>query len=107
MSEQTGTSGTSGTEGDETEEPRDVDVFDNAEVEAVQGEQTNYVSRASGGGSVPEDQDETTHLPDSTGTSGGDPLGGVTAGEDGTPGTEGSVSGDTGPEHSSQHGSGY
>ena len=104
MSEQTGTNGT---EGDENEEPRDVDVFDNPEVETVQGEQTNYVSRSSGGGSVPEDQDETTHLPDTTGTSGGDPLAGVTAGEDGTPGTEDAVSGDTGPEHSSQHGSGY
>lgn len=107
MSEQSGSTAGDGTEQDTAEEPRDVDVFDNPEVGAVQGDQTNYVSRASGGGSVPEDQDETTHLPDSTGTSGGDPLGGVTAGEDGTPGTEGSVSGDTGPEHSSQHGSGY
>ena len=105
MSEQTGTNGT---EGDETEEPRDVDVFDNPEVETVQGEQTNYVSRASGGGAVPEPMREAEkHEPDTTGTAGGDPLGGVTAGEDGTPGTEGSVSGDTGPEHSSQHGSGY
>ncbi|MEJ5944466.1 hypothetical protein WDZ17_04060 [Pseudokineococcus basanitobsidens] len=106
MSEQTPGTGSDGTEGDEAEEPRDVDVFDNAEVETVQGEQTSYVSRASGGGSPPEDQDETTHQPDTTGTAGGDPLGGVTAGED-APSTDGAVSGDTGPEHSGQHGSGY
>lgn len=106
MSEQTGSTGADGTEGDRAEEPRDVDVFDNAEVETVQGEQTNYVSRSSGGGSVPEDQDGTTHLPDSTGTSGGDPLGGVLAGED-APSTDGAVSGDTGPEHHGQQGSGY
>jgi len=89
------------------EEPREVDVFDNEEVETVQAEQTNYVSRASGGGSVPEDQDEQTHLPDTTGTSGGDPLAGVTAGEDGTPSADDAVKGDTGPEHPGQHGDGY
>ncbi|MEJ5914826.1 hypothetical protein [Pseudokineococcus sp. 1T1Z-3] len=106
MSEQAPGTGTDGTEEDPTEEPRDVDVFTGTEVETVQGEQTNYVSRASAGGSPPEDQDESTHLPDDTGTSGGNPLGGVLAGED-APGTDEAVSGDTGPEHPGQHGDGY
>ena len=82
-------------------EPHDgIDPAANREAEAAERDQTSYVARGGQSSGIvdmgPEPGDEQPSQARDGGTSGGDPLSGVTASEQDS---EDAVSGDTGPEH--------
>jgi hypothetical protein len=82
-------------------DPHDgIDPAANREAEAAERDQTSYVARGGQSSGVvdmgPAPGDEQPSQARAGGTSGGDPLAGVTASEQDV---EDAVSGDTGPEH--------
>lgn len=82
-------------------EPHDgIDPAANREAQASERDQSSYVARAGQSSGVvdtgPAPGDEQPSQARAGGTSGGDPLSGVTASEQDV---EDAVSGDTGPEH--------
>jgi hypothetical protein len=89
--------------------PRDphdgIDPTANREAEAADRDQTSYVARGGQSSGIvdngPAPGDEQPSQARSGGTSGGDPLAGVTASEQDS---EDAVSGDTGPEHPGRQG---
>ena len=87
-------------------DPHDgIDPGNNREAEAVERDQTSYVARGGQSSGVvdmgPAPGDEQPSQARDGGTSGGDPLAGVTASEQDV---EDAVSGDTGPEHPGRQG---
>ena len=88
------------------QDPHDgIDPTANREAEAAERDQTSYVARGGQSSGIidmgPAPGDEQPSKAVDGGTSGGDPLAGVTAtAED----VEDAVSGDTGPEHPGRQG---
>lgn len=83
------------------QDPHDgIDPAANREAEAAERDQTSYVARGGQSSGIidtgPAPSDEQPSLAVDGGTSGGDPLAGVTASPEDV---EDAVSGDTGPEH--------